>query len=123
MPPVLRSSRGRRSTNWPDTLAFQILKALREPAVLEYRFHDTRKWRFDVAIECGKLAIEVDGGGFVNGRHSRGIGIENDCEKYAEAMALGWRVLRVTPKQVQSGQALIWIEKLLRGERTGAESR
>lgn len=32
---------------------------------------------------------------------------------YAEALALGWRVLRVTPKHVTSGQALTWITRLL----------
>ena len=60
-----------------------------------------------------RLAVEIDGGGFVNGRHSRGSGIERDCEKYAEALALGWRVLRVTPKHVRSGQAVTWITRLL----------
>ena len=59
------------------------------------------------------LAVEVDGGGFVQGRHSRGAGLEKDAEKFAEAAILGWTVIRVTPKQVQSGQALAWIERLL----------
>jgi hypothetical protein len=81
--------------------------------VAEYRFHPTRLWRFDVAFVKSKLAIEIDGGGFIFGRHSRGLGIEADCEKYAEALLLGWRVLRITPKHVKSGQALHWIEALI----------
>ena len=89
-------------------------RALRLPVpVLEHRFHPTRRWRFDVAWLDHKLAVEVDGGGFVQGRHSRGTGIEKDAEKFAEAMLLGWRVIRTTPRQVKSGQAVQWIERAL----------
>ena len=79
----------------------------------EYRFHPTRRWRFDFAWPATSLAVEVDGGAWVNGRHSRGAGVEKDCEKYAEAMCAGWRILRVTPKQVKTGEALAWISRLL----------
>lgn len=81
--------------------------------VLEFRFHETRRWRFDYAWPERLLAMEVDGGGWVQGRHSRGRGIEADCEKFAEALVRGWRVLRVTPAQVKSGAALGWVQALL----------
>lgn len=81
--------------------------------VTEHRFHSTRRWRFDVAWIEHKLAVEVDGGGFVHGRHSRGTGIERDSEKYAEALLLGWRVLRTTPRQVRQGITLAWIERAM----------
>jgi hypothetical protein len=80
-----------------------------EPAVTEYRFAPPRRWRFDVAWPGRKLAVEIEGGGFIGGRHSRGTGMEDDCEKYAEAMALGWRVLRVTPRQIENGRAFEWL--------------
>ena len=91
----------------------------------EVQFHPKRRWRFDIVIvghvapgdgttPIGSLAVEIDGGGFVGGRHSRGTGIEKDCEKYAEAMLLGWRILRVTPKHIKNGQARDWIVGLLR---------
>jgi very-short-patch-repair endonuclease len=80
----------------------------------EFRFHPTRRWRFDFAWPDRSIAVEVDGAIFVGGRHTRGIGVEKDCEKYAEAMLAGWRVLRVSTNQVKSGQALTWIERLLR---------
>lgn len=80
----------------------------------EYRFHPIRKWRFDFAYVPERLAIEVDGGVFVQGRHSRGSGVEGDCEKYAEALLLGWRVLRITPRMVKDGRAVYWVEQLLR---------
>jgi very-short-patch-repair endonuclease len=87
---------------------------LKFPAVTtEYRFHPTRRWRFDVAFLKEKLAVEVEGGVYVQGRHSRGAGLEKDCEKYAEAAILGWTVLRVTPRHVKSGKAAEWIERCL----------
>lgn len=66
----------------------------------EYVFHPTRRWRFDFAWVDIKLALEVEGGVFSNGRHSRGVGITNDCEKYNQAIILGWRVLRYTTKNI-----------------------
>ena len=86
---------------------------LPEPST-EFRFHPTRKFRFDLAWESAKLAVEIEGGVFVAGRHSRGASFTADCEKYAEALCLGWKVLRVTPAQIESGQALEWIERLLK---------
>src|SRR5678815_1231604 len=56
----------------------------------EYRFHDARKWRFDFAWPEIKLAVEIEG----QGRHQTFIGFRRDCDKYNEALALGWRVLR-----------------------------
>lgn len=96
-----------------QALAWQIKVAGLPRPDLEVRFHPVRRWRFDLAWADRKVAIEIDGGGFVLGRHSRGKGMEADCEKYCEAMVLGWRVLRVTPRQVQTGQALKWIQQVL----------
>ncbi len=95
-------------------LLFQ-LAAAKIQAIPEYPFHSTRKWRLDVVIAGAEplLAVEIDGGGFIQGRHSRGLGIENDCEKFAAAMLAGWRILRVTPKHIRSGEALTWITELL----------
>lgn len=72
---------------------------LPEP-VAEHRFHDTRKWRFDFAWPDALLALEVDGGIYTQGRHSRGAGKEADFEKGNEAAALGYRILRCTPRKL-----------------------
>ena len=85
----------------------------------EYRFHPVRMWRFDFAYVPQRIAIEVDGGTFVGGRHSRGPGVENDCEKLAEALLLGWRVLRITPRMVKDGRAVRWVEQLMKGSPRG----
>lgn len=87
------------------------------PVELEYRFHSTRRWKFDLALPGYRLAIEIEGGAFVGGRHTRGVGFEKDCHKYAQAMILGWRVLRVTPGMVTNGKAIGYVEKLV-GEET-----
>jgi very-short-patch-repair endonuclease len=71
-----------------------IQQELRRQAVTEYRFAPPRKWRFDIAIPNEKIAIELEGGVFTQGRHTRGVGYLNDMEKYNAATALGWRVLR-----------------------------
>lgn len=81
--------------------------------VLEHRFLLHRRYRFDFAWPDRKLAVEVEGGTWVDGRHSRGAGFEADCEKYALAVLAGWRVIRATTGQVRNGKALKWIEAAL----------
>lgn len=89
-------------------------KALGLPVGLpEYRFHETRKWRSDRAWPEHKLLVEIEGGGFTTGRHTRGQGFDNDCVKYAEAMIRGWRVLRVTTRMVKNGEAIRYLAHLL----------
>jgi|SRR6476661_203659 len=60
------------------------------PPAREFRFHATRRWRFDFAWPAIKLAVEIDG----RGRHQTVTGVRSDCEKANEAIRLGWRVLR-----------------------------
>jgi very-short-patch-repair endonuclease len=67
------------------------------PSLLpEYRFHAKRKWAFDFAHIQAKVAVEIEGGTFTNGRHTRGAGYAADCEKYNQATAMGWAILRYT---------------------------
>lgn len=68
----------------------------------EYRFHPTRKWRFDFAWPEYRLYLEVEGGVWMNGRHTRGSGFVKDIEKYNAATILGWRPLKVTPRGLNS---------------------
>lgn len=60
----------------------------------EYKFHPSRLWRFDYANPKYKIAIEIEGGLFIQGRHIRGKGYINDMIKYNEAQKLGWKLLR-----------------------------
>lgn len=77
------------------------------PAVTrEYRFHEERKWRFDFAWPEWKIAVEIEGGTFSQGRHTRGVGFADDCRKYNSAALLGWRLFRFTTGQVKAGYAI-----------------
>ncbi len=83
----------------------------------EHRFLEDRRFRFDFAHPVKQLAIEVDGGQYVpgGGRHNRRAGFEKDIEKLNLATLAGWAVLRFTPRQVTSGEALEVIEAYLKG--------
>ena len=100
-----------------ETLAFQLRAAkLDAGMVREWRFHPIRKWRFDFAWpeHDPLVAVEIEGGLFSAGRHTRGAGARADMEKYAEAATRAWYVIRVSGDHIKSGQALRWIEQMLR---------
>ena len=98
-----------------EALAFQVRVAGLPEPVREYRFAPPRRWRADFAFVDARLLVEVEGGRWVGGRHNSPTGFARDCEKYAEAVARGWGVLRVTPEMVDSGAALRLIERVLGG--------
>ena len=72
----------------------------------EFKFHPTRKWKFDFAFPEQKIAVEVEGGIWRSGRHTRPGGFEADTEKYNTAVKMGWRVLRYSTAQVLYGTAI-----------------
>jgi hypothetical protein len=79
----------------------------------EYRFHGTRKWRFDYAWVPQQIALEIEGGVFAGGRHSRGAGFRADLTKYNTAAAMGWRVLRVLPEQLETPETFDYLKACL----------
>jgi hypothetical protein len=81
--------------------------------VSEYQFKKPRRWRFDRAWPHLRLAVEVEGGIWSGGRHTRGKGYEDDCVKYNEAAILGWRVIRVTSNMIDDGRAVDMIMRAL----------
>jgi very-short-patch-repair endonuclease len=98
-----RKTAGKRSKGPSDLeVLFANLWAIagdrtRRP-VREYRFAENRGWRFDFAWpDSGvKVAVELEGGVWTGGRHTRGAGFIADCEKYNFASEIGWVVLRYT---------------------------
>lgn len=110
-----------------ELLALHVRQVLQIEPAREHRFHPTRRWRFDLALVEEKVAVEIDGGGFVGGRnpsgaghggHSRGQGQRRDMEKTGEALKLGWLVVRCMPEHVKSGVAISWVEAAIRLRRT-----
>lgn len=80
----------------------------------EFRFHSERMWRFDFAWPAPrKLAVEVEGGVWTKGRHTRGSGYVKDLAKYNAAALAGWRVLRFATEQVRDGTAINAIKEAL----------
>jgi hypothetical protein len=79
-----------------------LTKRYPEPTA-EVRFHESRRWRFDCSWPARVVAVEFMGGVYSGGRHVRGKGYSDDCEKLATAAAMGWRVLPVTTEQLNRG--------------------
>jgi hypothetical protein len=79
----------------------------------QYRFVEGRQYRFDRCWLLQKVAVEVQGGVWSNGAHSRGSGVQRDCLKLSLAAALGWRVLPVTPEMIGDGSAVELIRQAL----------
>jgi very-short-patch-repair endonuclease len=108
---------------WERLLSFQLqLLGLPLP-VREFRFHPTRKWRFDLAYPDNRLAIEIEGATYSGGRHVRGKGYEEDCLKYDEAAIAGWAVLRFTGPMVEEGRATELIARALGFTKDEIEAR
>lgn len=66
----------------------------------EYVFAKPRKWRFDFCWLAEGVALEIQGGLFVQGRHTRGAALLKEHEKLNAAAALGWRVLYCSPSTI-----------------------
>ena len=79
----------------------------------EYLFDETRKYRFDFAWPNLKVAVEIEGGTWSGGRHTRGAGFTQDCKKYNLAAASEWLVFRFTTEMVQSGEAIDVMVKVI----------
>lgn len=103
-------------TTLPQQRLARDLAVLGVPVVLEYRFHPSRQWRWDIALVDQRIALEVDGGIWTQGRHVRGRGFLADREKINTGVILGWRVLEVTPDQATCGHAVDLVRRLLSPE-------
>jgi len=113
-PAPLRKKRGPMNSAALTLRALQFFEDRGLPApVLEHRFDSIRKWRFDIAYPKFKTAVEIEGGLFVNGGHSRGAGRIKDMEKFNAATVQGWSVLHVQPKELCTESTVEMIKALL----------
>lgn len=110
---LLNQSGVKQGSALENKLLFQIRATKLPEPVREVRFIEHRRWRADFAWPDKLLIVEVEGGVWMNGRHTRGKGFEADCEKYNEAALAGWNVIRVTSTHIRTGEALDWIRRAL----------
>ena len=68
----------------------------------EHPFCTGRKWRFDFAWPARRVAVEVQGGIWTRGRHTRGAALVKEHDKLTMAAVLGWRILYCQPEDVAS---------------------
>jgi len=102
-----------------EALVFQLKAAGLPEPIREYRFAPPRRWRFDLAWPELHIAVEAEGGVWVQGHVVRPGRFEQATEKYNEALCHGWFVLRVTARQISDGRALAWTERLIRASQVG----
>lgn len=79
----------------------------------QHDYHAERRWAVDFAWPDQMLVVECEGGVFDGRAHGSVTGILRDIEKYNALTVAGWRVYRATQREINSGQALYDIERLL----------
>lgn len=84
--------------------------------IREFRFSPPRLFRFDFAWPSRGIALEMEGGIWVHGGHNRGAAFADDCEKYNLAHLQGWRVFRLTERQIRDGSAFELVRQMLTTE-------
>jgi hypothetical protein len=93
----------------------QLLKNEGIEFISEYKFHEKRKWRIDYFISGKiKLAIEIEGGIWISGRHTRPAGFIADIEKYNSMTELGIYLYRLTYQNLCNADTIFKIKKLVK---------
>lgn len=87
------------------------LSALKIPYTDQVRVDKVRRWRWDFRVK--DILIDIQGGTWTGGRHVRGTGYQNDCDKANAAVKQGYKVLRFTGQDVKSGAAMQFLESML----------
>jgi len=100
----------------PNEAQLLLIELLRETGydwIPECKLVAGRKWAYDWACAELRLAIELHGGTWVGGRHTRGAGFQNDRHKMNAAQILAWNVLEFTTEDVLRGRAQEAIQQWL----------
>lgn len=111
MPKQLANSKRVKTSNKCDAFTQLVGSVCKLEVVKEHKFDPDRNWRIDYAIPAQMIAIEVEGGVWTNGRHTRGSGFLKDMEKYNELACKGWALLRVTPDTLLTTKTLEMIQR------------
>lgn len=107
---MMKKLKTKKSTKYVDEIRM-MLKLARIDFVEEYKFHPTRKWRFDFCDPKRMWAVEYEGLMSDKSGHTTIKGYSDNCEKYNSASVLGWTVLRYTALNYKS--VIADLEKVL----------
>ena len=105
-----------KSQKTTDLFTVLCRSDLNVECVKEFKFHPKRRWRFDYAIPEHRIALEVEGGVWTGGRHTRPQGFLGDIEKYNTATLMGWRVFRTTPDDLLRTATLNLLKQAISGD-------
>ncbi|WP_312209980.1 DUF559 domain-containing protein [Acinetobacter variabilis] len=105
--------KGEKVINMFEAKLARELKTLKIKFEQEFYFHPDRKWRADFHLIDKKILVEIEGGIWSGGRHTRGKGYLGDMEKYNAATMMGFQVIRFSTDQVKSGHAIQQLEKMV----------
>ena len=106
-----RTGKGQPSAS--DLFMFQLKEQRLDIPVREHKFLTKRRFRFDFAWLDRMIAMEIEGGVWTGGRHTRGAGYSRDLEKYNLAQLHGWDVYRFTPQDVRKGIAVAFVKDVM----------
>lgn len=111
-------------SNLEEVLAYHLDLVGAPAPERQRRVQAGRRWAFDFAWPHIRLAVEVEGGIWLQTSTGRGKGhaspsrFVQDCLKYNAAAINGWTVLRYTPDRIgsflQGGDAALEILEVIR---------
>jgi hypothetical protein len=92
--------------------SFEALVRQYNPAIYphmeaEFQFHPTYRYRFDYCWKCWGVAVDIQGGIYINRKKGRGsghvsiAGMERDMMKINLAQSLGWIMLQISPNKIR----------------------
>jgi hypothetical protein len=68
--------------------------------ISEVKLIPNRRFRFDFVHMDSKTAIELNGGNFINGRHTRPVALNNEYEKMNLALLNGYQVFILSSQMI-----------------------
>lgn len=105
--------RKRAPSEGEETFALHC-KVYQVPVQREFRIPG-RQFRYDFMVPVeghAGIVVEIHGGLFVNGGHSRGAAFERDLEKQHRALLHGYLFVAFSTGQVRSASAIDTVIKL-----------
>ena len=90
----IKRAREENQERLKSAVANKISRATGEPFVYEFKFaKPQRAWRSDIAFPTVKVAIEIQGGNWLYGRHCNPASLPSEYEKQNGYCVRGWYCL------------------------------